>query len=127
MPGRSTPMIRSPSFSAMARASSGICRRAPGVPCIQTIAGPCTEPYSAKLSRRSPRTATVPSSAGRLMLLMGGSVSVRRDGSSRRSTMLARSMTAPSSRPSPTTTGPSTTSTTTQVMLSWPPASARPA
>ena len=40
MPGRSTPMIRSPSRSANARASTGIWRRAPGVPCIQITASP---------------------------------------------------------------------------------------
>src|SRR6478735_2593320 len=70
MPGRSNPISRSPWRSAYARASTGIWRRAPGVPCIHTIAGPRRDPYSAKLNRRSPRTATVPSSAGRLTWVM---------------------------------------------------------
>ena len=58
-------MMRRPCSSAYRRASSGIWRRAPGVPCIQMIAAPRGEPYSAKLSRRPSRTATVPSRAGR--------------------------------------------------------------
>ena len=107
-----------------ARASSGICRRAPGVPCIQTIAGPRREPYSAKLSRRPPRTATVPSRAGRFdVRSCRSSVPRQAEPDGDGSTMFSRSRTAPSSRPSPTTTGPSTTSSTTQVMLSLPPAS----
>ena len=65
MPGRSTPMIRMPISAAYSRASSGICRREPGVPWNQISAGPRGDPYSAKLSRRPSRTATLPSSVGR--------------------------------------------------------------
>ena len=67
MPGRSTPMIRRSCRSAMSRASTGICRRAPGVPCSQKTGRPFGVPNEAKPSRRPSLTAIVPSSWGRAM------------------------------------------------------------
>ena len=106
------PQVRA--RSAYARASSGICRRAPGVPCIQTIAGPRREPYSAKLSRRpsadrdacprarDARRLLMPSSVtrghARGRVRAGPSGSVHGGGS----TTLPGSRTAPSRMPSPT-------------------------
>src|SRR5690242_18085190 len=68
------PMMRRPWRPACARASKGIWRLAPGVPCSQTMAGPRGAPYSAKLRGRLARTATGRSGAGRLTLLMAPSV-----------------------------------------------------
>src|ERR1700744_3850646 len=49
------------------RASVGIWRRAPGVPCNQKNARPCGSPNSAKPIWRSSPTAMLPSSLGRAM------------------------------------------------------------
>ena len=50
IPGRSIPIRRMLASVAYSRASIGICRRAPGVPCSQNIARPCGAPNSAKPS-----------------------------------------------------------------------------
>src|SRR5688572_11242515 len=69
--------MRSPRARASWRASSGICRRAPGVPWNQKTACPSGVPNSATPSLRPSRTRTVPSSrAGVIPPTDGGYVPV---------------------------------------------------
>ena len=64
MPGRSMPTMRRPRDRASARASTGIWRRAPGVPWNHSTGSPSGGPNSAKPRRRSGATTTVPSRRG---------------------------------------------------------------
>ena len=114
MPGRSMPMMRRSLLSANSLASTGIWRRAPGVPCIHTMAAPRGLPNSAKESRRPSRTATEPSSRGRSSSFMRRILARgRRDAqalcgirTAAASTMFQGSRTAPSSTPSAETGRP---------------------
>src|SRR5215210_7119711 len=72
------PTMRRPRAAAILRASSGICRRAPGVPCSQKTDCPSGVPNSATPSLRSLRTRTVPSSRAAVMFPIGGRTYKRR-------------------------------------------------
>ena len=118
------PTIRSPRASASFRASSGICRRAPGVPWSHTIGWPSGVPNSAMPSLRPARTRTVPSSRGAVIPMrrenvVGGPPVLK--GCSRwsigsRTTSSGSSTRTPRSSASPTTARPSSDAPTWR----WP-------